>query len=696
MSSTAPPPSPGQPKGVRQKHVSQLAKTQMCKFFLVSKCTKGEACSFAHDATGLRDKPDLECTSMCKIFLASGNCQVPNCRYAHDERELRTTDGFFKTKLCRFAGSGRCKHGAGCRFAHTDAELSVVPERSTLQDADTIRPQTHSKQGLLAPGLTEAQTEVLDQMQQRRLQLQMALNAAQARLQGENMQSQQAWQQGAGSFLDSTSDGTSSRNRDGGSDQSTRAETSASVPTPEGSGDSSPDEFTNVPAAAPRRGTGGAEERNRQKRSGDRANQRHCTTLMLTNVPQFLTQGALVSLLEDLTVYMRGAFDFFYCPWDPYQNYNLGYAIVNFFARSVAADFENEWSNQPLLPGIAGAKRLRIVPAALQGRAANLRHFSGFSLAHHTDARFRPLVRMVPDQQLRPMAIAEEMADARMGHSETGSTDAGGGLHGNAEADLPSRRGAVAKGQVKSTVDPARELAAGQQSAWSPPVQLSGGVAGKFSQAAPMPAMPFHDSFSTPSVGQAALAALVGSAGSSPNPLLSLLAASRAADSQTDNGSANYLASAALADLQTREVMQMQRALADARAWNETLTGQQARQAVPMQPGLNGINLASLASRDAHLDPSDFKWDFKAVQESSASAALAASDMAAQPYLTLLMPPAMPGGVTMPSASPPTHACAQGQLPALAAFMPGIAQSQLNLHSLRQQQQQQLSGMMLP
>ena len=40
--------------------------------------------------------------------------------------------------------------------------------------------------------------------------------------------------------------------------------------------------------------------------------------MMITNVPNFLTQGSLVSLLEDLTVCMRGTFDFFYCPWDPH------------------------------------------------------------------------------------------------------------------------------------------------------------------------------------------------------------------------------------------------------------------------------------------------------------------------------------------------------------------------------------------
>merc|ERR1719262_1339378 len=93
-----------------------------------------------------------------------------------------------------------------------------------------------------------------------------------------------------------------------------------------------------------------------------------CATIMMTNIPNFFTQGALVSLLEDLSKCVRGTFDFFYCPWDPYQNRNLGYAIINFFSQSVAADFERQWANKHLLAGWRGSKKLRIVPAALQGR----------------------------------------------------------------------------------------------------------------------------------------------------------------------------------------------------------------------------------------------------------------------------------------------------------------------------------------
>lgn len=294
--------------------------------------------------------------------------------------------GFFKTKICRFAASGRCKHGTACRFAHNLEELSCYNGGQTeMATEEEMAAQMLDMEGSgtipSSPGTTtQTGSEQEGQSSIRRPSIR-----------------QQQIAEGAHSDIQS--------------DQSTRADTGASLPTPEGSGDSGQEETLNSPQMQKR--GGGSDERTHrmERRSAENTagRTRHCTTMMITNVPNFLTQGALVSLLEDLTTTLRGAFDFFYCPWDPYEDRNLGYAIINFFSRSVASDFERTWANKPLLASTRGSKKLRIVPAALQGRAANLRHFSGFNLAHHADPRFRPLVRAGPNDPLRPMAVDLEM-----------------------------------------------------------------------------------------------------------------------------------------------------------------------------------------------------------------------------------------------------------------------------------------------
>ncbi|CAK0838861.1 unnamed protein product, partial [Prorocentrum cordatum] len=298
-----------------------------------------------------------------------GNCTNPRCTFAHNERELRTTSGFFKTKMCSFAASGRCKHGAACRFAHSRTEILAIPEQCT----------SGSDEG--PPG-------------------------AQSRVPPAEAPPAPPSQSGQSSSNNGSSSEQNERDvfRDATSDQSTRDATSATVSTPEGSGDSMQDESS---------------VRGVRRRRAQAAPVRHCTTMMISNVPNFLTQGAVVSLLEDLTACMRGAFDFFYCPWNPNQDRNLGYAILNFFSRSTAAEFERQWANEPLLPGTHGAKKMKIVPAALQGRAANIRHFSGFSLAHHRDPRFRPLVRAAANEALRPMALPDEIVQpVQQDHAE--------------------------------------------------------------------------------------------------------------------------------------------------------------------------------------------------------------------------------------------------------------------------------------
>ena len=350
---------------LREKHVKQLQKTQMCKFFMNHKrCGRGSNCSFAHDPSEIRERPNLNCTSMCKAFLTHGSCSNPKCAFAHDERELRATEGFFKSKMCRFASSGRCKNGRACRFAHAEEELN---QKAEVPSAHLQNAQAQALVSL-EPAISSYAPEVLLQSE--------ILKAVQA-LKGQSL---------APHFPPSSLAYSMGTGRDGRSDQSTRAGTATS---PDRSGDSG--EEANMPWP--------------ERRARDKT--RHCTTMMMINVPQFLTQGALISLLEDLSPFVRGAFDFFYLPWDAAQEQNLGYAIINFFERSGAENFQEQWSDQ-VFPG-GGKKPLRIVAAALQGRAANLQHFSGFRLAHHSDLRFRPVVRALVDEPLQPMMLPHEL-----------------------------------------------------------------------------------------------------------------------------------------------------------------------------------------------------------------------------------------------------------------------------------------------
>jgi len=346
---------------------------------------------------------------MCKAFLTRGNCTNPRCAFAHDERELRATEGFFKTKLCKFADSGRCKHGKSCRFAHTQEELyagmpkdrpvqaiprpqasgrgltTVTPESSPLSPISGISDPFFGE-ATLPTVQTVTVLKALEALQGQLSTLSMVHAQVQAQVQAQDRARVQMGK------VDSHSDQSAS----------TRAETHTSV-------------AGNVGANSPDRNSSGSE-------SGEEADyekeplpqqdirMRDLTTLTIFNVPDFLTQmqTAFISLLEDLAPVVRNAFDFFYLPWNSSQEKNLGHAIINFFSRSTAAEFANKCDGLTFA-GQGDKQRLRIVPAALQGRAANLRHFSAFGLAHHEDPRFRPHVRAAPNEPLMPMAIPKEL-----------------------------------------------------------------------------------------------------------------------------------------------------------------------------------------------------------------------------------------------------------------------------------------------
>mmetsp|Transcript_93108 Transcript_93108/g.216375 ORF Transcript_93108/g.216375 Transcript_93108/m.216375 type:complete len:737 (-) Transcript_93108:863-3073(-) len=453
--------------GLRKRHALQLFKTDMCKFFLQSRCENGDNCSYAHNIDEVRRKPDLTRTSMCKAMVQAGVCTDKSCRFAHSESQLRATHGFFKMKMCGFALSGRCKHGKNCRFAHSPEELRPAkpPPPGTEDDLLLLRQPAHTPtegseapppgtDGLrdsvrLAPqaqgfssqhedfkmndfifGVTQQDEHPLPPppephpavpvINERRLQRRQAVAAPQqsaARPKGCNSRStmgtaepdsvtgalSSTWNESDSADGSSWASGSSAtevpRSEHTGSPPPTTSDSSS------GAGAVSSTALTGAAGSASANGSGStsgeqqplrikAKER-RPPRELDCANtsSSKVTTLLITNIPTYLTQGALLSMFEDLTYTMRGNFDFYYCPWDENIGQNLGYALLNFVDPNDAAAFQQTWSNKELCRGGRGQKPLRVMKAVVQGLQANLEYFSKVEIARCADLRFRPLYR---------------------------------------------------------------------------------------------------------------------------------------------------------------------------------------------------------------------------------------------------------------------------------------------------------------
>eukprot|EP00933_Yihiella_yeosuensis_P031021 TRINITY_DN24576_c0_g1_i1.p1 TRINITY_DN24576_c0_g1~~TRINITY_DN24576_c0_g1_i1.p1 ORF type:complete len:258 (+),score=43.85 TRINITY_DN24576_c0_g1_i1:72-845(+) len=69
---------------------SHLKFTEMCKFHLKKKCTKGKFCTFAHNQKDLLKKPDLMRTQICEMFKKGECSEGSACKFAHNHNELRT------------------------------------------------------------------------------------------------------------------------------------------------------------------------------------------------------------------------------------------------------------------------------------------------------------------------------------------------------------------------------------------------------------------------------------------------------------------------------------------------------------------------------------------------------------------------------------------------------------------------------
>jgi len=426
--------------GLRKRHALQLFKTDMCKFFLQGRCENGDRCSYAHTSGEVRHKPDLTRTSLCKNIAQSGTCEDPTCRFAHSENQLCATHGFFKMKMCSFAQSGRCRHGATCRFAHSPDELRPAKPPVKSVDDDLLLSQARAQatsQQLVKQVLCMAQQAQQSQSGTQTISVNDVIFGLPEQEAAQNKPVQGRVGDGSipGLGGDSRSEAPSAsgqagaqrmphsrnfRNINAQSKSSDRMGTtrlsvaswndSRSI-TSSGSGNSSSitevpwSEHTGSPITMSESssgegngsggGSGGCEYAadSGTAYSGSTTASAGITTLLITSIPQYLTQGALLSMFEDLTDQMRGQYDFFYCPWDETDKHNLSCALIDFMTPEGALAFQKRWMNKELCHGVRGQKPLRVTKAALQGLQENLEYFSKVAVTPCTEPRFRPLFR---------------------------------------------------------------------------------------------------------------------------------------------------------------------------------------------------------------------------------------------------------------------------------------------------------------
>ncbi|XP_049640418.1 zinc finger CCCH domain-containing protein 8 [Suncus etruscus] len=87
--------------GFIKQHTVERKGKQICKYFLVRKCIKGDQCKFDHDAELEKKK------QMCKFYVQGYCTKGENCLFLHNEYP------------CKFYHTGaKCYQGDNCKFSH--------------------------------------------------------------------------------------------------------------------------------------------------------------------------------------------------------------------------------------------------------------------------------------------------------------------------------------------------------------------------------------------------------------------------------------------------------------------------------------------------------------------------------------------------------------------------------------------------
>merc|ERR1719253_1214 len=146
------------------------------------------------------------------------------------------------------------------------------------------------------------------------------------------------------------------------------------------------------------------------------------TTVMLRNIPSRYSQQALLAELTSAGFEL----DYFYLPMDFRKHANAGYAFLNFVHEAQVGAFRQHYDGQRLQ--VRSPKLLQVVPACLQGYAANYEHFQHSAVLNHHAVQHGPLFfrgagkdPQIPDRRLLeirelPPIYSREMVSLELRH----------------------------------------------------------------------------------------------------------------------------------------------------------------------------------------------------------------------------------------------------------------------------------------
>eukprot|EP00746_Dinoflagellata_sp_MGD_P102377 gnl/MRDRNA2_/MRDRNA2_41873_c0_seq1.p1 gnl/MRDRNA2_/MRDRNA2_41873_c0~~gnl/MRDRNA2_/MRDRNA2_41873_c0_seq1.p1 ORF type:complete len:273 (+),score=55.54 gnl/MRDRNA2_/MRDRNA2_41873_c0_seq1:119-820(+) len=102
-------------------------KTRICTFFEQGKCTRGDACTFAHGEHELNRSKGGGKGGYGGGGMQPGGTNFGKGAGGPPMQALGGANGVdrsFKTKMCTFFEQGKCTRGAACTFAHDPSELT--------------------------------------------------------------------------------------------------------------------------------------------------------------------------------------------------------------------------------------------------------------------------------------------------------------------------------------------------------------------------------------------------------------------------------------------------------------------------------------------------------------------------------------------------------------------------------------------